>query len=138
MVPIRIIWLRNPVKPSSAPIATAVVGSTPLRWKNRMLTATRPAVAGMARLTKLIASCNTVSRLSGTVVGARPDSATALAKRADIETRKAKTTRARLASLRASAMVSRPMSVRLDTSADPATKSSTPISTRPQVRRRSC
>ena len=68
-VPIRIIWLRNPVKPSSAPIATAVVGSTPLRWKNRMLTATRAAVAGIARLTKLIASCNTVSRLSGTFVG---------------------------------------------------------------------
>ena len=88
-VPIRIIWLRNPVKPSSAPIATAVVGSTPLRWKNRMLTATRAAVAGMARLTKLNASCNKVSRLSGTRVGARPDRATALAKRADIETKKA-------------------------------------------------
>ena len=34
------------MKPSIAPIATAVVGSTPLRWKNRMLTAHPPGGRG--------------------------------------------------------------------------------------------
>ncbi len=44
------ICTTNPDTPSIAPADTAVVGSTPNRWKNRMLTATRAAVLGMARL----------------------------------------------------------------------------------------
>ena len=41
----------KPLTPSSAPAAIAAPGGTPWRWKNRMLTATRAAADGMARLT---------------------------------------------------------------------------------------
>ena len=134
-----VICARKPVKPSSAPIATAVVGSTPLRWKKRMLTATRPAVDGMARLTNVIANCSAVRRPSGTGVGEMPDNATAFDTRPIDETRNATIRIGRLASLIAEMMVDHPISVIPVTSIHPATNSSAAVNSPPSVtRRRRC
>ena len=51
------ICTTNPAKPSSAPTAIADPGGTPWSWKNRMLTAMRAAMVGMAMLMYEMASC---------------------------------------------------------------------------------
>ena len=111
MLPRMSSWHRKPVKPSSAPMATAVVGSTPLRWKKRMFTATRPAVEGIARFTNVCANCNVVRRPSGTGVGLMPSRPMALATRPELDTTNAAIRMGMLALRIALTMFSMPTSV---------------------------
>ena len=62
----------KPATPSRAPAASALPGGTPWRWKNRMLTAMRPALAGTARLMYDTASCSAYTGPSGSGTGEAP------------------------------------------------------------------
>ena len=52
------IWIRNPMKLTIGPWATAVAVGTPSFWRNRTDMATRPTVDGTTSPTKLLADCN--------------------------------------------------------------------------------
>ncbi len=69
MTMIRLIWAMNPATLSSPPTATAMVLSSPLRWKKRIFTATRAAVDGTARLTNVIANSSRLRRPYGIGIG---------------------------------------------------------------------
>ena len=105
---IRVIWATNPATLSSPATPMAVVRSSPLRWKKRMLTATRAAVDGTARLTNVMANSSSVNLASGIGSGAALDTANALATRGTWPRTKANRSPPRLAALIASTIDERP------------------------------